>query len=97
MAAEWRTIQLFLSTRQPAIFEVEINLDDSDARCNCPTFKGRSACRHTKFVTARMDRNDGHYPLLIHENAANADISDVMTSAKSFREFVVKYGKVEVL
>lgn len=97
MAEDWRTIQLFLSTRQPAIFEVEINLESSRARCNCPTFKGRKACRHSKFVLARMDSNDGHYPLMIHETAAAEDITDIMSSPESFREFVVKYGKVEVL
>lgn len=97
MAEDWRTIQMFLSPRQPAIYEVELNLDSSKARCNCPTFKGRRVCRHTKFVVARMEGNDGHYPLLIHERAEKEDISEVMSDPEAFRDFVVKYGKVEVL
>lgn len=97
MAEDWRTVQLFLSTRQPAVYEVQIDLNNSAARCNCPTYKGRKACRHTKFVTARMNNNDGHYPLLIQETAASEDLTDVMSTPESFREFVVKYGRVEVL
>ena len=97
MAQGWRTIQLFLSPRQPAIYEVEIDLDSSSARCTCPTYKGRKTCRHTKFVSARMDSNSGHYPLYIHEKAASEDLSEVMSTPETFREFVIKYGKVEVL
>lgn len=95
--ADWRTIQMFLSPRQPAIYEVEINLDAPDARCSCPTFKGRKTCRHTKFVMARMDSHGGNYPLLVHEDAEKSDISQVMSTPDSFRQFVVRYGKIEVL
>ena len=95
--ADWRTIQLFLSPKQPAIYEVQINLDEPLTRCNCPTFKGRRACRHTKLVSARMEGNDGSYPMLVSERAEEADISKVMSDPDAFREFVVKYGKIEVL
>lgn len=95
--ADWRTLQVFLSPRQPAIYEVDLELESQDTRCSCPTFKGRKACRHVKFVKARMDGNGGHYPLLVHENAENENISEVMADPDAFREFIVKYGRVEVL
>lgn len=94
---DWRTVQLFLSPRQPAVFEVEMNLEDATARCNCPTYKGRSVCRHTKFVVARLESNNGHYPLMVHENSQADDLTSVMTTGKKFRDFVVKYGRIEVL
>lgn len=97
MATDWRTLQVFLSPRQPAIYEVEMDLDTQTIRCTCPTFKGRKACRHTKFVSARMEGNNGNYPMLVHERAEAEDIKDVMSSSDKFREFVVKYGRVEVL
>lgn len=97
MASDWRTVQLFLSQRQPAIYEVEINLDGPGARCTCPSYKGRRSCRHTKFVADKMQDNGGHYPLLVRESAEEEDISSVMSSPEAFRDFVVRYGKVEVL
>jgi hypothetical protein len=93
----WRILQVFLSSRQPAIYEVELNLDSQEVRCSCPTYKGRKSCRHLKFVKARMDGNDGNYPLMVHETAEAESIEDVMSTPDKFREFVVKYGKVEVI
>lgn len=95
--ADWRTVQLFLSPRQPAIYEVQINLDEEGIRCTCPTYKGKKTCRHSKFVHARMESNEGHYPLMVREEAEGEDISEVMATSESFRQFVVKYGKIEVL
>lgn len=97
MSAEWRILQVFLSPRQPAIYEVELNLDSQEVRCTCPTYKGRQTCRHLKFVKARMDGNDGNYPLMVAEKAESENIEEVMSTPDKFREFVVKYGKVEVL
>lgn len=97
MADDWRTIQLFLSARQPAIYEVEINMSSPDTRCTCPTYKGRSKCRHTKFVQARRDGNGGNYPLYVRGPGQEEDLSKVITSREDFRAFVVHYGKVEVL
>lgn len=95
--SEWRTVQVFLSPKQPAVYEVELNLDELDARCNCPTFKGRKACRHTKLVMARIEGNDGHYPLMVHESAESENASEVMSTPEKFRDFVISYGKIEVL
>lgn len=95
--SDWRTLQMFLSPRQPAIYEVDMDLDSQDTRCNCPTYKGRRVCRHVKFVKARMESNGGNYPLMVHEHAEKEDISQVMSDPDRFREFIVRYGRVEVL
>lgn len=95
--SDWRTLQVFLSPRQPAIYEVDLDLDSQETRCSCPTFKGRKTCRHVKFVHARMEGNGGHYPLLVSEKAENENISEVMSDPGAFRDFIVKYGRVEVL
>lgn len=94
---DWRTLQVFLSPDRPAIYEVDLALGTTNVRCSCPTFKGRKSCRHSKFVKARMDGNDGHYPLMVHESAEGENITEVMATQESFREFIVKYGRVEVL
>jgi len=94
---DWRTLQVFLSSRQPAIYEVELELDSQATRCSCPTFKGKRNCRHITFVKAKMLDNGGNYPMLVREQAEEEDIKLVMASAPRFREFVVKYGRVEVL
>ena len=95
--SDWRTVQVFLSPRQPAVYEVELNIDDADARCSCPTFRARSVCRHTKAVKSRMRDSNGQYPILLHENAQTSELSDSLDDPEAFRDYVVRYGKVEVL
>ena len=95
--ADWRTVQLFLSSKQPAVYEVQIDLEYHDSKCTCPTFKARKLCRHTKFVDARIESNDGQYPLMVHERAEDENIDEVTSTPEEFRKFVVKYGKIEVL
>lgn len=97
VAEDWRMVQLFLSPRQPAVFEVEMNLENSNVRCTCPTFKGRTTCRHTKFVSACMDNHDGFYPLMVAATAPTDGMNEAMESPEKFRDFVLKYAKVEVL
>lgn len=34
---------------------------------------------------------------MVHESAEGENITEVMATQESFREFIVKYGRVEVL
>lgn len=95
--SDWRTLQMFLSPQKPAVYEVDMDLDTQATRCNCPTFKGRNSCRHVKFVKARMEGNSGNYPLMIHERAEKENLTDVLSDAGKFRDFIVRYGRIEVL
>jgi len=93
-----RLVQVFLSqahTPGPGIYEVT---SDSYGRlfCTCPGFNGRNNCKHTKFVQARIEQNNGSYPLEISKRATQEDAIKAKFSDKDFREFVIKFGKIEV-
>ena len=101
LAADWRMVQVFLSARQPAIYEVEIDMESgkrwAPARCSCPTFRRTSKCRHTEWIQQQMINHDGQCPVRIHRSAGVANMNHVMGSASAFRDFVIPYGRVEVL
>lgn len=91
-----RVIQFFLSpTSTPAIFEVSTDSSDN-LFCNCPGYAGRHTCKHTVFVKARIDNNNGVYPMEISTKATKEDAEKAKKSNKDFREFVLKFGKIEV-
>ena len=93
--ADWRTVQFFLSAR--GVFEVEIDLESDDVRCTCPGYSARGACKHSRFVVARAKENNGVYPLKISSRAPTDEAKNANESQDTFREFVVKYGKIEVI
>jgi hypothetical protein len=96
MNISWRTVQMFLE--EDGVAEVEVDQDNnSKVRCSCPTFSKSARCKHVKYVREQMSTNQGHYsiqiPLDIDETEAIAAIDD----PDEFRNFVIKYGKVEVI
>lgn len=96
MAKDWRVVQIFLSPKGAGIFEVEMTTDAAHVRCNCPTFKSRASCRHQRWVQARTD-DSGVFPVMVLASAADVDISEHMDDPKAFREFIIKYGRIEVV
>jgi hypothetical protein len=93
-----RLVQVFLSQTQtpgPGIFEVSAD-EDGGLYCTCPGYLARSSCKHTKFVNARIDGNNGNYPLEISNRATDDDAADAKRSNKAFRAFILKFGKIEV-
>jgi hypothetical protein len=99
MAKEYRLVQVFLSQQQtpgPGIYEVSVEQDTENLACTCPGFNGRGTCKHTKFVQARIDSNKGNYPLEISSRATKDDAEKAKHSNEEFREFVIKFGKIEV-
>jgi len=93
-----KLIQVFLSQSQtpgPGIYEVSGD-EQGNLFCTCPGFKGRSTCKHARFVKSRMDNNDGNYPLEISSRATEEEADKAKKSAENFREFVIKYGRIEV-
>ena len=98
MDQDTKLIQVFLSqatSSGPNVFEVSTNRD-GDLSCSCPGYRGKSSCKHTKFVQERIDDNDGSYPLEISKRATQDDADKAKESAEAFREFVIKFGKIEV-
>lgn len=96
MDSQWRTVQIFLSPRCN-VFEVEINQSSGTVRCNCPGHKSRSTCKHVRFVKARIQGNGGTYPLMLSVKTPKDGASLAARSRSDFRDFVLKYGRIEVL
>jgi len=95
---EARLVQIFLSqanTPGPGIYEVSLTTDKKFV-CTCPGFNGRNTCKHTKFVEARVKNNNGTYPLEISVRSQDEDTDRAMESPEAFRDFIIKYGKIEV-
>jgi hypothetical protein len=96
---EYRLLQVFLSPRSanpgPGIFEVSADVE-KNLRCTCPGFKSMGECRHTKFVYKRIEENDGIYPFELSEAVSKEETEKAFENASAFREFVLKYGKIEV-
>ena len=101
LAADWRMVQVFLSARQPAIYEVEIDMESgkrwAPTRCSCPTYRRNNKCRHIEWIRQQMITHNGQDPVRIHRSAGVDNMHHVMGSASAFRDFVVRYGRVEVL
>lgn len=93
--SEWRTLQLFLSTR--GVYEVELNMDDSALRCTCAGYVTRQYCKHTRWVQTRMRNNGGTYPMHVSTRAPAFEAKTANQSPEAFRDFVLKYGKIEVI
>jgi len=93
----WRTVQLFISAQAAGIFEVEVDTSTKNLRCNCPKWRKTFNCKHVRFVDERMVMNDGHYSILIPEEVPEELALNASDTAEKFREFVVKYAKIEVL
>ena len=93
-----RLIQVFLSQTQtpgPGIYEVS-STENGKFICTCPGYKGRAICKHIKFVQGRLKENDGTYPLEISIKASKEEAELAQRSNEEFREFIIKYGKIEV-
>ena len=96
MDIEWRTIQLFLGNE--GVSEVSIDFEDRrKLSCTCDKFAMAARCKHTKFVREAMDSNGGDFNIDILGDVSHDDAVDAMTNAKAFREFIIKYGAVEVI
>lgn len=99
MTNDFRLVQVFLPQNRvasPGIYEVSVG-DLDEFNCTCPGFFGRATCKHVKFVQARIETNHGTYPLEISSRATTDDAAQAQKSNKDFREFIIKFGKVEVL
>lgn len=94
---DWRTVQLFISSQAAGVFEVEIDTNSQDTRCSCPVWKKTLVCKHVRFVETRMISNSGHYSIQIPYDIPPEMAIDASEDAQTFREFVLKYAKIEVL
>ena len=97
MESPWRTVQLFISSQAAGVFEVEVDTGTKRVRCNCPVWKKTLKCKHVNFVNKKMELNNGHYSILVPSEVPEELASQANIDPKTFRDFVVRYAKVEVL
>lgn len=93
-----RLVQVFLSqtkTPGPGVYEVSVD-DDHKLYCNCPGYASRAVCKHVRFVKSRIENNNGNYPLEISSKATQEDADKAKDSNRAFRDFVIKFGRIEV-
>lgn len=93
---DWRTVQLFLSDE--GIHEVQLDLDDNrNQRCTCKKFQMLKRCRHTKWVENAILESGGHFSVQISSEVPEEIAMEAFDSPEKFRDFILKYGKVEIL
>jgi hypothetical protein len=96
---EVRLVQVFLTKDRAAqdsgIYEVSIS-SDRKILCTCPGWLSLNRCKHSDIVRARLDE-DGNYPFEISERATKKEGEIANISNEKFREFIIKYGKIEVV
>jgi uncharacterized Zn finger protein len=95
MIEDKKLVQIFLSPTSPGVYEVSVD-KGKNYHCTCPGYRGRGICKHTKFVDARVKQNNGTYPLEISTRVTQEDADKAQESNESFREFLLKFGKIEV-
>lgn len=97
MQHDWRTLQMFIDDQ--GVYEVEVDsLDKSKLRCTCPAFQRRNThCVHTAYVAENMVANNGHYQIHIPQEVDEDLAENALADSAAFREFIIRYAKVEVL
>jgi hypothetical protein len=96
MDIKWRLVQLFLG--EEGIAEVLVaEHNSSKVRCTCSVFEAAGRCNHSKFVRTKILENQGNYVVQIPIEVPDEDGLVAMNSLDSWRDFVYKYGKIEVI
>jgi hypothetical protein len=99
VSSDLKLVQVFLPQTEvsaPGIYEVSVG-EPNEFYCTCPGFISRMKCKHITFVKARISTNNGNYPLEISSRATPEDAEKAKESNREFREFIIKFGKVEVI
>ena len=91
----WQITQLFLS--DSGVHEVYVHKDNKKLKCNCDGFEARAFCKHVRFVSERMRTNGGIYPVEVSNKAPHSETEIASSSPELFRNFLIKYGKIQVL
>ena len=97
VAAAWRTAQIFLSAAGGGVFEVDIDIEGTSIRCNCPTWKNNFGCKHVRFVQRRITEHGGKYPVMIPTSTPESVCMPIEGDPVDFRIFVVNHARIEVL
>ncbi len=92
----WRLIQVFISPRY-AVFEVEMHMTDNRLRCTCPGWQRRKSCKHTEYITEHTDPSLATYATTLWRQPSVEETDSAVKSPESYRQFILTFGKIEVL
>ena len=93
---DWRTVQLFLSDE--GVHEVQLDVEDNrHIKCTCKRFKTFKKCKHTTWIENEIVEAGGHFSIQINVEVPPEEAEAAFDDAGAFRDFVLKYGKVEVI
>jgi len=97
--ADKRLLQIFITYSEgktgPSIFEVNSD-KEKNLICNCPGFKSKDNCKHVALIESRISKNNGVYQFDFSKKVTAEELREAMKTETSFRELVIKYGRVEV-
>lgn len=93
---DWRILQVFLSPKRPAVYEVQMDSTTRDLRCTCPSNTGTRTCRHIKYVRSRMRANGGSYSLRVHATSID-EFKVAERDVDTHRAFMLRHARIEVL
>lgn len=90
-----RTIQFFISFN--GVHEVTLSNLSNDKKmyCTCDGFRNCKHCKHIAWCQSQFTKDN--FPIQIDKSAPSKAIKRAKESDESFREFLIKYGKIEVV
>jgi len=93
----WYPLQFFLSTE--GVCEVEADSNNyQNLRCTCKSFRATKRCKHTRFISKKIDDNDGKFAIAVNaDDVSDEDIEVAMTSAETLRDFLLHKSKIEFI
>ena len=100
MTDNWRTVQLFLDSKEFKIYEVKVNPEDKGIKaikCDCKQYALIKACKHVEFISKAMVKNNGHYPIKVATEINDKAVIEAMEDEETFRDFIIRNAKIEVI
>ena len=103
MEENWRIVQLFLGKTLTLkdsleLHEVAMLVTNSDVlKCTCASYKRYDSCTHTTHVSKKIKNNNGIFSLQVPEDFSDEEALEALESETSSRNFMINYGKIEVI
>lgn len=91
-----RLLQVFISPECNGVYEVSVDFDTDRLICTCPGQRLQRDCKHVRWIKARTE-DDGGYCVSLPAGVTEEDIAAATQSPQSWRLFVMKTFRAEVL
>ena len=87
-----KTIQFFIGST--GVEEVKITSNNKFV-CTCDGFINRKKCKHITWIELQFEKDT--FPMQIDKATPDEAIKKARESNEAFREFLLRYGKIEVV